>query len=263
MLALVAATAVWCVAAHAQVAVDNKVTAVKSLSWSHTVNGSNLVLVVGVVINSSGGVVSGMSWTPSGGTAVALSCLTAVNGGGGGCGGSGSSHRAEIWGAVLGNYSSKAGTVAFTLSSGAATTVVAGSASLTGASQSSPFGTAQSHGGLDSSVSLTFSGLSSSAAVVDTLSISTDQQPSSLGSNQTSLWSGETASSGGTYGQGSYMTGTNNGGTISQSWSGGTTHDAYVAVPVNPAPRLVRRGQVIVGQLEPMNSNDARGEVRD
>jgi len=241
-------------AAHAQVTLDNKVTAVKQLSWSHTVNGSNLVLVVGVAINAgSGTYIKTLTWGST-----SLSCLFAVDGGSSTktCGAtSGSGHRAEIWGAALGTLSSTANTVTITLNSGSSSIVVAGSASFTGASQSTPFGTAQGHGGLDSSASLTFSGLSSSAAVVDTLSISTDQQPSTLGSGQTSLWSGETASSGGTYGQGSYMSGTNNGGAISQSWGNGTTHDGYVAVPINPATTSgpARKGQTIVGQLLPLN----------
>ena len=238
-------------AAQAQVALDNKVTAVKQLSWSHTANGSNLVLVVGVAINAgSGTYVKTLTWG-----ATSLSCLFAVDGGSSTktCGStSGSGHRAEIWGAALGSLSSTTNTVTITLNSGSSSIVVAGSASFTGASQSTPFGTAQGHGGLDSSASLTFSGLTSQAAVVDTLSISTDQQPSTVGAGQTSLWSGETASSGGTYGQGSWMSGSNNSGTITQSWSNGTTHDGYVAVPINPAPAAGRRGQTIVGQAEPI-----------
>jgi hypothetical protein len=94
--------------------------------------------------------------------------------------------------------------------------------------------------------------------VMDAIAISTSQPITSFGSGQLQLWKAAGTS---VYGASSYATGSVTG--MSQSWTNGSTHWAYVAVPINPAPPPVRKGQVIVGQLEPVNSNEARSEARD
>ena len=149
----------------------------------------------------------------------------------------------------MGTPGTKGQTVTVTLSG--STNVLAGSASFKNAAQSSSFGTAQDTAGENSPASLSFSGLSSNGAVMDDIAISTQQPITGLGGSQTSLWSAANGSN--IYGSSSYATGAVT--SMSQSWTGGSTHWAYIAVPINPATTSgpARKGQTIVGQLVPPN----------
>lgn len=235
-------------AAQAQVALDVTSASQTALTWTHTVgSGSNLVMVVAVSMNGVSSHVSTVAWS---GTSPTFSCLYALNYGdsASSCGGNGggSARRVEIWGAALGTPATKTGTITVTLS--ASTQVVAGSASFSGAAQSGSFGTAQGTTGTNSPSSLAFSGLSANAAVVDDIAISTSQPITSLGSGQTQLWKAANGSN--VYGSASYKTGAVTG--MSEIWTGGSTHWAYVAVPINPAPPAGRKGQTVVGRLDPI-----------
>jgi hypothetical protein len=94
---------------------------------------------------------------------------------------------------------------------------------------------------------------------MDAIAISTSQPITSLGGGQTQLW--KAANGTNVYGSASYALGAVT--SMSQIWTGGSTHWAYVAVPINPFIPSKRKGQVIVGRLEPTNSNGARSEAGD
>jgi len=247
-------------AAQAQVALDansgaQTPSSSSSITWTHTVGGSssNLVLLAVVTISGGSSIVTNVTWGSS-----SLSCLFAISvtGSGSSTGscnnaGSSASRRAEIWGAPVGTPSTKGQTVTVTLSSSAS--VVAGSASFKNASQAGAtngsFGTGEGTAGTNSPASLSFSSLPANGAVMDDIAISYQQPITGLGGTQQSLWSAANGSN--VYGSSSYETGAVT--SMSQIWTGGSTHWAYVAVPINPAPPAARRGQTIVGQLLPLN----------
>ena len=237
--------------AQAQVALDVNSGSKTSLTpWAHNVgSGLNLVMIVAVSFSATGTHITGVTWS---GTSPTFSCLYAMNYGdsASSCGGDGggSARRVEIWGAFLGTPGATSGSVTVTQSGGA--TVVAGSASFSG---SGTFGTANGTSGTATPASLSFSGLSANAAVVDAIAISTSQPITSLGSGQTQLWKAAGTS---IYGSTSYKTGAVT--SMAQNWTAGTTHWAYVAVPINPAPTPgKRKGQTIVGQLYPIRGTVA------
>jgi hypothetical protein len=245
MLALVGA-------AQAQVALDVNSSSKTSLSWTHTVgSGSNLAMVVVVSLSATGTHITGVTWS---GTNPTFTCLFALNhndSGGSSCGanGGGSARRVEIWGAALGSPGAIGGTITVTQSGSA--TVVAGSASFTGAAQTGTFGPAQGvFGGsgfaMDATATLNFTGISANAVVVDDMAISTSQ-PSTPNASQTLLWKAAGTS---IYGASSYKGGATS-VTMTQTNAGGS-HWAYVGVPINPAPPAGRKGQTVVGRLEPI-----------
>jgi len=222
-----------------------------SFNWTHNVgSGSNLVILVAVSLQGTT-TVSTVKWNST-----SLNCLFAIgvdsNGNAqGSCSSDGNSpsRRSEIWGAALGSPGATSGSVAVTLSG--STSTMAGSASFKNAAQSGSFGTGEGTAGQNSPASLSFSGLSSNGAVMDDIAISTQQPITGLGGSQTSLWSAANGSN--IYGSSSYATGAVT--SMSQSWTGGSTHWAYIAVPINPATTSgpARKGQTIVGQLVPPN----------
>jgi hypothetical protein len=129
--------------------------------------------------------------------------------------------------------------------------VVAGSASFSGAAQTGAFGTGQTAVGTSpTSASLTFSGLAAipNTIVMDSFAINSSTSGTPGG---TSLW-GTGANS--IWGGSSYKAGTSS-ITMSETDSGSNYGWAYAGVPINPLTGR-RRGQVIVGRLEPI-----KGEV--
>jgi len=255
-----------CVSAHAQatVALDansgSESKSGSSLTWTHTLgsNPTNAVLLVIVSLNGNYRV-SSVSW---GGTNPTFSCVYAlgVDGSGnqqGNCSGTGSNpaRRVEIWGAVLGSPAANtSGTVTVALSG--STQTMSGSASFSGVAQTSTFGIAQGTAGTSGTSTLTLSGLSATGVVVDDIAISTSQ-PATPDASQTLLWKAANGSS--VYGAASYKGGATS-ITMKQTMTSGS-HWAYAAVPINPAPRPVRRAQVVIGRLEPLKNNDSTGRA--
>lgn len=232
----------------AQVALDVNSGPQTSLTWTHNVGGgSNLAMVVAVSISATGTHVTSVTWS---GTSPVFSCLYAMDYGESAtsCGnnGVGSARRVEIWGGTLGSLGATNGTITVALSSTSGISVVAGSASLKGAAQTGTFGTAKGTTGTATPASLPFSALPANGLVMDAIAISTSQPITSFGSGQTQLWKAANGSN--VYGAASYAPGSVT--SISQSWTGGTTHWAYVAVPINPASATGRKGQTIMGMVD-------------
>ncbi len=245
-----------CVSAQAQVALDvNSGSKTSLTSWAHNVgSGSNLAMVVVVSFSTTGTHITGVTWS---GTSPTFSCLYAMNYGdsASSCNGNGggSARRVEIWGAALGTPATKSGTITVTQSGSAS--VVAGSVSFSGAAQTGTFGTGQVAQGTDSPASLSFSGLPATGAVMDAIAISTSQE-ATQGSGQNQLWRTNGTSISGTA---SYELGSVTG--MSMTFSGGSTHWAYVGVPINPFIPPKRKGQVIVGSAKEPDSDTPPVEV--
>jgi hypothetical protein len=267
-LALVAVAAAWCVSAHAQVTVDGTPgsfsgTSTSSLSGSvGAANaGSNGVLLVGVSLTQASDYVSSVTWG-----SYTLTCLVAQSTGGtSSCGSNSDSHayRVEIWGIALGSVTTTAATLTVTLHASAAA-ASAGYIFLTGANQSQVVANSATQHSTNGASSITqaFSSLQAGSLIVDTLTTSGSSTIGVSGSGQVKQWcyqnSGQNIS-----GCGSTEPVSGSSGTMTWSLSGSPSF-AYVALAVSPASAAhARKGQVIIGQLEPMKSNDAHRGVRN
>jgi hypothetical protein len=193
-----------------------------SLTWAHTVSGSNRYLVVGVSINNeNSGTVSGVTYNGQ-----ALTSLgTATNG---------TNARVEMWGMLApptGTHN-----VVVTLSTSQRFT--AGAVSFTGVHQTTPLGTLASNTGTSLSASVAASS-ASGEVVVDVVAKKNSDSTLTVGADQTQRWNEVTTNSttsNNVVGAASTEPGA---ASVTMSWfiSGGSSRPwAIVAIPLKPAP---------------------------
>lgn len=190
-----------------------------TLSWSHTVSGSDRILIVGVSVNGN----TAVSTVTFAGTA--LTNIASAN--------QGSSVSVSLW--YLVNPAAGTGTVTVTTSGSAR--FVAGAVSYTGVNQSSPLGTAVTDKGSASSASLTTTSVANDL-VVDLLAHRGDltTNPITPGAGQTARWNTRTTMDSATTG----VTGGASekaGAAVTMTWTWPTSRAwAAIAVPLKPVP---------------------------
>jgi predicted ribosomally synthesized peptide with SipW-like signal peptide len=193
-----------------------------SLTWAHTVSGSNRYLVVGVSINNeNSGTVSSVTYNGQ-----ALTSLgTATNG---------TNARVEMWGMLA----PPTGTHNIVVTLSTSQRFTAGAVSFTGVHQTTPLGTLVSNTGTSLSASVAASS-ASGEVVVDVVAKKNSDSTLTVGADQTQRWNEVTTNSttsNNVVGAASTEPGA---ASVTMSWfiSGGSSRPwAIVAIPLKPAP---------------------------
>lgn len=186
-----------------------------SLSWSHTVSGSDTVLVIGISgYDTTPDVVTGVTYN-----GVAMTLIPSSSGTNGG-------HTVAFYGLIAPTTGTNTVVVS---ASGTMTDLGAGAVSFTGAHQTTPFGTANTATGTSTAPSVNVSS-AADEIVVDTLSI-IHNGTLTVGAGQTQQWQAI-----GGFGFIKYAGSTETGSaTTTMSWANSTSQAwAISAVPVKP-----------------------------
>jgi hypothetical protein len=153
-----------------------------TVSWSHTTGtGTNRLMLVGVSWNSAttATTISSVTFTPSGGSATALSpVITRQNSW---------AYRYTAIYSLVNPPSGTSGTVAVTLSTSVTNGVVAGAANFAGVDQTTPLGPAKGADGVSASSSVTLSGLVGDELVFDNVLVGGNSTGAAADSSQTQL----------------------------------------------------------------------------
>jgi len=217
-----------------------------SISITHTTGtGNNRLMLVGVVWNcgSTNRTISSVTFTPSGGSAVALSeVITQL-------GYNTSNPRYSAIYSLLNPPSGTAGTVTITFSGSVTNGIIAGVANFKGVDQSNPLGTPVGDEGTGTSSSgepnpaVTLTGLGGTELIFDSVFIGASNASHALtpDSGQTALWNINGYPSSSSFNViGAASTEQATAGTVTMSWTtvgfgSTTTRWAIAAVPINPA----------------------------
>ncbi len=206
-----------------------------SVSFGHTTGtGVDRMMLVGVSWNcgSTSRTISSVTFTPSGGSAVALTPVIAQQ--------AGTQLRYSAiyrWPAGTALPSGQAGTVAVTFSGAVSNGSVAGAANFAGVNQTTPLGTAAGAGSTSQGTAptVTLSGLGGSELVFDNLFMggSADTQTVTPGAGQSAaLWNAFVSNT-----RGAASTEQATGSSVTMSWTANeSAYWAIAAVPINPAP---------------------------
>jgi len=190
-------------------------------SWSHTVSGSNRLLLLGVVTELSRTVTA--TWTAAGQAAQALAHVTSSP-----QGTTGSRYAYLLY---LKNPTIGTGTIQVNLSS--SDNLKAGAVSLKEVHQTTTFGTTVFVNTSGTTVTTGAIASENTGMIVDVVAAASNYGASTPGGGQTAFWD-TIAGTGNPSGSGSYKTGQTS---TTMSWSWGTSKSAVIiAVPVKAAP---------------------------
>jgi hypothetical protein len=217
-----------------------------SLGWSHTVSGSNRILIVGVGIRKSSGSASSVSSITYNG--VSLTKINHVQDS------AGAGSRTELW--YLLNPDT--GTHYVNVTMGAAKPFAAGAISFKGVHQASPLGSEAASTGSGTTASVSVSS-SIGELVVDAVTSADDTLPIptlTAGSGQTGHWSEELNSGSGHLGRtgGSQEAGA---ASVTMSWSISESRPwTIIAVPLKPPAGINNDWHhVVITSNAPINAN--------
>ena len=175
-----------------------------SLTWSHTISGSNRILIVGVSINNS----AGQTVLNPGGVTYAGSPLTLIGVG------SRANARVEMWYLVA--PATGTNNVVVTLSAGATARFVVGAVSFTNVDQTSPLGTFQSATNNTATASVTVTSVPGEL-VVGVLAKRNSNEGATVGAGQTEYWNRVTS----------------NATATSNEWGAGSTEQGAASVIIS------------------------------
>ena len=202
-----------------------------SVSFSHTTGtGANRLLLVGVSWNSgsTARTISSVTFTPSGGSAVALNPVITQQV-------SGQNRYSAIY-RLLNPLSGQTGMVAVTFSGQVSNGIVAGAANFAGVNQTTPLGTPAGAGpsSQGTAPTVTLTGLSGNELVFDNVfqGGTGSSQTLTAGAGQTQRWNAFVSN---TRAAASTKQATDN--SVTMSWTAGTAaYWAIAVVPINPVP---------------------------
>ena len=205
-----------------------------SLSFSHTTGtGANRLLLVGVSWNAgtTARTISSVTFTPSGGSAVALTPVITQQV-------SGQNRYSAIyrWPASTALPSGQSGTVAVTFSGAVSSGSVVGAVNFAGVNQTTPLGTPAGAGpsSQGTAPTVTLTGLSGNELVFDNVFMggSSSSQTLTAGAGQAQLWNAFVSNT-----RAAASTEKATGSSVTMSWTAASSaYWAIAAVPIKPAP---------------------------
>lgn len=202
-----------------------------SVSFGHTTGtGVDRMLLVGVSFNSGSSerTISSVTFTPSGGSAVALAPVITQQVSG--------QYRYSAIYSLLNPPSGLSGTVAVTFNGTVSNGIVAGAVNFAGVDQTTPLGTPAGAGpsSQGTAPTVTLTGLDGNELVFDNVfqGASSSSQTLTAGAGQASLWNAFVSNT-----RAAASTERATGSSVTMSWTAASSsYWAIAAVPINPAP---------------------------